>query len=113
LNRSVQDTSAKHVSLIREDIYSLAVLPDAFPTSVTWNAIPPWYMANQIDEVVLESIISYNLSCTISFLSPRSATLEVGYRMIQTEDGDEVEPILGWEYVDALHKASEAIQSHP
>jgi hypothetical protein len=33
--------------------------------------------------------------------------------MIQTEDDDGVGPILEWEYVDALQKASEAIQSHP
>ena len=105
--------SAKHVSLTREDLNGLTVAPDAFPTSETWNAIPPRYMANQIDEVVLESVFSQNLSCSISFMSPSSATLEVGYRMVETEEDDAVEPSLGWGYVRALNKASGAIQGHP
>ena len=105
--------SAKHVSLMREDIFGLTTTPDAFPTSDTWNAIPPRYMANHIDEVVLESIISEDPSCSISFLSPISATLEVGYRMIETEGDDADGLTLGWEYVDALRQASNAIQNHP
>ena len=106
--------SAKHVSLMQEDIRGFTTISDVFPTSDTWNAIPPQYMADQIDEVVLESTISQGLLCSISFLSPSSATLRVGYKMVETYRRS---TMIGlppeWEYVEGLRQASRAIQSHP
>ena len=98
--------SARHVSLMREGIFGLTVVPDAFPP---WDAIPPRYIANQVDEVAWGSMISQDLWSSISFLSSSSATLEVGFRMFETENGDVVET----KYADALDQASKTIQSHP
>ncbi|KAF9780153.1 hypothetical protein BJ322DRAFT_1084836 [Thelephora terrestris] len=108
--------AVKAVSLVQEQDPAFAEPQEAFPTSATWNIIPPRYMANQIDEIQLESIAAQNLSCSISFLSPDpdSTTLELGYRIVEPDDDDGViRRLLGAEYVQVLYQASRTIQNHP
>ena len=100
-------------SLMQEQDLAYANPREAFPTSVTWDIVPPRYMADQIDEVVLDSTTSDSMLCSITFLSPDSATLELGYRIIEPDDEDYVTPPLGAEYFRVLSQASKAIQNHP
>ena len=79
--------SARRTSLIyaRDVLYTLPGL--AFSTSAPWNAIVAQYTASPIDEVVLSIITTVNFipSCSLSFISPGPAILELGYRIIYHE----------------------------
>ena len=107
--------SARRVSLVREQNVEARVPQEVFPT---WNTIGPQYMASTIDKITLgittigEDIVSFSLS----FISPGSATLELGYKMIRgdgDEDSDESIFALGWKYTEVLEHTIEAIQTHP
>jgi len=105
--------SARRISLVRVQDVEAEVPQEIFPT---WNTIGPQYMASTIDKIAFgvttigEDLISFSLS----FISPGSSTLELGYRIITgDEDSDESTAELGWKYAEVLSHALEAIQTHP
>ena len=106
-------------SLIHEHHPADTAVQEAFLNSSTWNEIPPQYMIQQIHEVVLESITTECLMCYLSFLSPGSAALKLGYRIIDVDEDEEDEdesrlrPMLGREYVAVFSQACQAIRNHP
>jgi len=74
------------------------------------------HTASTIEKIALgitpigEDLVSFSLS----FISPGSATLELGYRMITRDEGyDEPIPGLGWKYNEDFEHALEAIRTHP
>ena len=85
---------------------------ELFPS---WNTIDPQYMTNTINEVALgitttgDELVSFSLS----FLSPGSTTLELGYGII-SEDQDCDEPAFpsGRKYNEVFERALEAIRTH-
>lgn len=108
--------SARHMSLIYEQDADAGIPQEAFPTSASWNAISPQYMANTVDEVVLGITTAGDdvLSCSLFLSSPGSATLELGYRMIAGyEDYDEALLSLGEKHSEAFSQACIAIRKHP
>jgi len=105
--------SARHISLVREQDFEVEVPQEIFPA---WNTIGPQYTASTIDKIAFgittigEDLVSFSLS----FLSPGSATLELGYRVIMgDEDYDEPASELEWKYTQVLSHALEAIRRHP
>jgi hypothetical protein len=70
--------SARRVSLVHEQDAEAEV---PFLTSATRNMIGPQHMASAIEEVApgITTTGDDILSCSLSFLSPDSATLESGY----------------------------------
>lgn len=105
--------SAKHAWLIQERVFGDPIPPEAFPVSATWNAIPPQYMADQIDEVQLWIEISPRVSCHISFISSDSTVLELGHSAAAAGDEEEPGVTPGQEYVEVLSQASRSIRTHP
>ena len=105
--------SASRISLVREQDVEFEVPQEIFPT---WNTIGPQYAASTIDKVALgiTTIGGDLVSFSLSFLSPGSATLELGYKLITgDEDSDESTPELGWKYAEVLSHALKAIRTHP
>jgi len=106
--------SARRISLVREQDVEVEVPQGIFPT---WNTIGPQYVASTIDKVALgiTTIGGDLVSFSLSFISPGSATLEFGYRLITGDEDsdDEPTPELGWKYIEVLSHALEAIQTHP
>ena len=105
--------SARRISLVREEDVEVEIPQDIF---VARNTIGPPSMASTIDGIALgiktvgEDLVSFSLS----FLSPGSASLELGYRMITgDEDYDEPTFELGWKYTEVFEHALEAIRMHP
>ena len=105
--------SASRISLVREHDVEFEVPQEIFPT---WNTIGPQYTASTIDKIALgittigEDLVSFSLS----FLSPGSATLELGYRVIMgDEDSDEPMLELGRKYTKVFERALEAIRTYP
>ncbi|KAF9652215.1 hypothetical protein BDM02DRAFT_3183927 [Thelephora ganbajun] len=114
--------SAKRTSLIHEEDLGHVMPQEVFPTSVSWNVIAPQHMASQIDEVALGITTARNfvVSCSLSFLSPGLATLELGYRMFSIYDDDdddddheESDFSLGQKHVRVFSQASKTIRNHP
>ena len=90
--------------------------PQVFPTSVSWNVIGPQYMTSTIDEVALRIKAAEDdiLSCSLSFLSPGLATLELGCIMgTVSEDHHETTYSLGEKHSQVFSQASKAIREHP
>jgi len=104
--------SARRISLVREQDVEFEVPQETFPT---WNTIGPQYVASTIDKIALGITIGEDLvSISLSFVSPGSATLELGYKIITgDEDSDEPTPELGWQHTEVLSHALEAILTHP
>jgi len=105
--------SARRISLIREQDVEAEVPQEIFPA---WNTISPQYTASAIDKIAFgittigEDLVSFSLS----FISPGSVTLELGYKIIMgDEDYDESMPELGWKYNQVFKHAFEAIRTHP
>jgi len=105
--------SARRASFICEQGVEDTEPQEAFPTSVSWDMIVAQYMKGSINEVVLEITTASNLasSCSLSFLSPDSTTLELGYRMI-TDDDFETDIPLEEKHVEVFSHASKAIRNH-
>jgi len=104
---------ARRMALVRQQDVDDPMPEEIFPA---WNTIGPQYMANTIDEVALgiattgDELVSFSLS----FLSPGSATLELGYQITaEDEDYDEPTFLLGWKYTQVFEHALEAIRTHP
>jgi len=105
--------SAKRISLVREQDVDDLMPEEIFPA---WDTIGPQYMASTIDEVTLgittteDELVSFSLS----FLSPGSATLELGYRITaENPYGDEPVFFPGWKYTQVFEHALEAIRTYP
>ena len=104
--------SARRMTLICEHDVDDLMPEELFPS---WNTIDPQYMTNTINEVALgitttgDELVSFSLS----FLSPGSTTLELGYGII-SEDQDCDEPAFpsGWKYTEVFERALEAIRTH-
>lgn len=106
-------TSCSIAKLIHKHRLIDTALQEAFFTSATWNTASQ-HMMDQIDEAALESIISQNLSCSLSFLSSGSTTLELGYTIFDSDDDEiRLKPTLGKEYVAVFSQACKAIRNHP
>jgi hypothetical protein len=108
--------SARHISLVYERYVEAGMPQEVFPTSRSWNTIGPQHMASTIDEVALgvtttgDNVISYSLS----FLSPGSSTLELGYRKIGAFGGHNETPLsLGERHSKIFSHALRAIRTHP
>ena len=105
--------SARRMVLVREQDVDDPMQEEIFPT---WDTIGPQYMANTIDEVALgitttgDELVSFSLS----FSSPHSVALELGYGII-AEDQDYGEPAFssGWKYTQVFEHALEAIRTYP
>jgi len=105
--------SARCMALVREQDVDDPMPEEIFPA---WNTIGPQHTTNTIDEVALgitttgDELVSFSLS----FLSPRSATLELGYGITaEVEDCDEPAFSYGWKYTEVFEHALEAIRTHP
>ena len=108
--------SARRTSLIHKQCARDEMPQEVFPASVSWNTIAPQYTASPIDEVVLEIKTARKLilSCSLFFVSPGPAALELGYRMIARGRGEYESGItLGEKYSKVFSDASKAIQNHP
>ena len=103
------------MSLLREQYFEDRMPQEVFPTSVSWNAIGPQYVASTVDEVALEITTAAEiiLSCSLSFSSPGPATLELGYRMIAGERLNDTPHSLGEKHSQVFSQASKAIREHP
>ena len=102
--------SARLTSLVHRQGFDAIMPQEAF--SVPWNAVCPQHMARTIDEVTLETttVTELILSCSVSFLSPGPATLELGYRMIASYDSVYS---LGEKHSQVFLQASKAVREHP
>jgi len=111
--------SARRISLVREQDVEAEMPQEIFPA---WNTIGPRYTASTFDKIALgitsigEDLVSFSLS----FISPGSATLEFGYKMMmitedeaEDEDSDELTSELGWKYTKVFEHALKAIRMHP
>ena len=110
--------AARRTSLVHEQYADDAMPLEIFPNSVSWNMIPPHHMARPTDGVALRiRTTPSGLSCSLSFLSPGPATLELGYRMIVRDLGDEDEGEtdidLGEKHAQVFYDATKAIRHHP
>ena len=106
--------SASLTSLVRKQNVEYRMSQEVFPTLASWNTIGPQYMASTIDEVALRITTTWDVipSCFLSFLSPGSTTLELGYRMIKYEYGETLLS-LGEKHSEVISHGFEAIRSHP
>ena len=106
--------STRLTSLVYEH-HSSDVLPqEVFPTSVSWNAIGPQYMASKINEVVLKMTTRGNiLSCSLSFVSPGPTALELVYKITGYMDHQGTPFSIGEKHSEVLSQAFETIQKHP
>ena len=105
--------SARRMALIREQDVDDLMLEELFPS---WNTIGSQHMASTVEEIALgitttgDELVSFSLS----FLSPHSATLELGYRITaEVEDCDEPMFSYGWKYTEVFEHALRAIRMHP
>jgi len=105
--------SARRITLLREQDVEVEVPQEIFPA---WNTIGPQYTTSTIDKIALgittigEDLVSFSLS----FLSPSSTTLKLGYDMISgDEDSHKSTLELGWKYTEVFEHALEAIRTHP
>ena len=108
--------SARCTSLVFEHYAFYEPSRQAFPTSVSWNAIVAQYTAGPIEEVMLSVITAWELvlSCSLSFISPGPAILELGYRAIAQEDDDnDTEISLGEKHAGVVSQACVVIRNHP
>jgi hypothetical protein len=108
--------SMRRVSLVHEQDVEAEMPQEIFPTSATWDTIDPRYMASTIDEVALGMTTTGDdiVSCSLSFLTPGSPTLELGYRMIPV-DGYQEETMLSKreKHSQVFSHALKAIRTHP
>ena len=105
----------RRTSLVYERDIEAIVLHEAFPTPPSWIAIGPHHIPSTIDEVVLAiTPLSPGLSCSLFFLSPGPADLELGYRVV-TSDEDYSEPSfkLGEKHSKLFSQAFRAAQTYP
>jgi hypothetical protein len=106
--------SAKQISLIREQDADESFPQEAFPASITWQAIPPQYMASRLDAVEVQLEAFQDIECYLSFLSFGSATFQLGYAIVTTEDGDNSpRRYLRSDYAEVFSQACKAIRNHP
>jgi len=104
--------SARHISLVREQDPEVEVPQEIFPT---WDTIGPQYTASAIDKIALgiKTIGEHLVSFSLSFISPGSATLELGYEMIRGDEDSEPTWGLGWKYTQVFDHTLKAIRTHP
>jgi hypothetical protein len=108
--------SARRVSLVLEQDVEVGMSQEVFPTSATWNTIGPQYMASAIDEIALGITTTGGdiVSCSLSLLSPDSATLELGYRMVAGYGYHDETPLsLGEKHSKVFSHALKAIRTYP
>ena len=100
--------SAKHISLMKEGVHNLFLPDHKFPT---WNMIPPQHIPSQVNEIALElnQLPFFDLSCSLSLLSPGPETLKLDYRMTGIIEDGVMAPLEG----DSVEVASHTIQDRP
>ena len=105
--------SARRMVLAREQDVDDLMQEEIFPA---WDTIGSQYMTSTINEVALgitttgDELVSFSLS----FSSPRSVTLELGYGIIAEDQyGDEPAFSSGWKYTEVFEHALEAIRTYP
>ena len=107
--------SARLMSFVYEQDVESEIPQEIFPTSSSWNAVGPQYMASTINEIVLGITAGNNIIfCSLSFSFPGLATLELGYRMI-TGVGyyHESSASLGEKHSRIFSRALKAVRKHP
>jgi len=108
--------SARFTSLVFENFLVDWMPQEIFPDSISWNAIGPQYVASTINEVVVSISTAGDvpLACSISFVSPGPASLELGYTMIAGYDGCNENPhSLGEKHSHGFSQALMAVRKHP
>ena len=109
--------SAKHTSLMHEDRVDHVLPEEAFPTSVSWNAIAGQYGRSRAEEVTFEIKVTPNhaITCSLSFQSPDATIIELCFKV--TTDRNQ-----GWSrlrmsfarsYHDIFSQALGTIRDHP
>ena len=87
------------------------MLPETFfPDSNQWNAIVRQYTRSPAEEVVLESTVASNITCTLTFRSPDNTVVKLCFA--DTPDVDIYDEEVDV-HTDAFHQAAQKIRDHP
>lgn len=105
--------SAKSTAITRKVNFSHTFLAEIFPPLVPWNAIVRQYTRSPVEEATLKILPGLTiLTCKLTFWSPDSTTINLGFKVPRNIDGSDVLSTEGWIH-EILVQAIWTIKNHP